>query len=268
MGTAGVGSEMETSGRLDRGDGVMLAWRHLPGRAPTVVFLPGFGSDMSGLKGGELAAFCADLGQAMLRLDYSGHGASDGRFTDGTIGAWAEDALAVIATIDGPLVLVGSSMGGWIALLVSLAVPGRVAGIVGIAAAPDFTERLMWQAMTPTEQARLIAEGVLHVPNPYGPPTAVTIGLIEDGRRHLVLDAPIRIEAPVRLLHGQLDRDVPWETSLRLAERLASPDVRIVLIKDGVHRLSRPADLALLRATLAELLDASEAAVVRPAPLP
>jgi pimeloyl-ACP methyl ester carboxylesterase len=246
----------ETSGRLDRGDGVGLAWRRLSGRSPTVVFLPGFSSDMTGAKAVDLAAFCAARGQAMLRFDYSGHGASDGAFTDGCIGRWTDDALAVIADIKGPLVLVGSSMGGWIALLVARRMPERIAGLIGIAAAPDFTERLMWQAMAPPERAALMAQGVLHVPSQYGPPTPVTRKLIEDGRRHLLLDAPIPITAPVRLLHGQADPDVPWELALRLAGRIDGGDVRVHLIKDGDHRLSRSQDMALLRATLTEVLGA------------
>jgi pimeloyl-ACP methyl ester carboxylesterase len=219
-----------------------------------LVFLPGFGSDMAGSKAVDVAAFCAARGQAMLRLDYSGHGASGGAFTDGTIGRWTEDALAVIATIEGPLLLIGSSMGGWIALLVARALGARIAGLIGIAAAPDFTERLMWEAMAPPERARLMTEGVLHIPSQYGPPTPVTRALIEDGRRHLLLDAPIPITAPVRLLHGQADPDVPWEMALRLSERLVSADVQVTLIKDGDHRLSRPRDLALLRMTVAAML--------------
>ena len=241
--------------RLDRGDGVSLAVRPLPGRAPTVVFLPGFRSDMEGDKASHLARLCAASGQAMLRFDYSGHGASGGRFEDGTISRWSEDALVAIDRLTaGPLILVGSSMGGWIALLAALARPHRVAGLVGLAAAPDFTERLMWDAMAPPERTRLLTEGVLMLPSAYGPPTTITRALIEDGRRHLLLDAPIPITAPVRLLHGQADPDVPWETSLRLAARLAGADVRVILVKDGDHRLSRPADLALLGETLAPLL--------------
>ena len=245
--------------RFDRGDGVALAALPLAGRGPTVVFLPGFRSDMGGDKARHLAAFCAARGQALLRFDYSGHGASDGAFEDGTIGRWTEDALAAIDRLaSGPLILVGSSMGGWIALLVALARRARIAGLVGIAAAPDFTERLMWQAMAPAERATLLAEGVLHIPSQYGPPTPITRALIDDGRRHLLLDGPIALDCPVRLLHGQRDPDVPWETSLRLAERIEGHDIRTVLVKDGDHRLSRPADLALLGDTLAGLLGGAD----------
>jgi hypothetical protein len=250
----------ETTGRLDRGNGVELAWVRLAGSSPTVVFLPGFRSDMTGDKATALAAFCAERGVGMLRFDYSGHGASSGDFLDGTIGAWTADALAVIeALTTGPLVLVGSSMGGWIGLLTALALiergeGQRVAGLVGIAAAPDFTQRLMWEAMAPWERAALEREGILYVPSQYGDPTPVTRGLIEDGARHLVLTGHIPIHCPVRLLHGQADPDVPWELALRIAEQVETPDVHVVLVKDGDHRLSRPADLALLRRTVAALL--------------
>jgi pimeloyl-ACP methyl ester carboxylesterase len=211
---------------------------------------------MTGRKALALDAFCAARGRAMLRLDYSGHGASDGDFIAGTIGRWYLDARHVIDAITGSdqLVLVGSSMGGWIALLLARHLGPRLAGLVGIAAAPDFTEKLMWESMAPPERATLLRDGVLHVPSQYGPPTPVTRALIEDGRRHLVLDGPIPITAPARLLHGQRDPDVPWEFSIKLAERIVGDDVRITLIKDGDHRLSRPEDLALLTETVASLL--------------
>lgn len=239
----------------DRGNGVRLAYALTPGRSPTIVFLPGFRSDMTGDKATHLAGLCAARGQAMLRLDYSGHGASGGRFEDGSIGRWTDDALVLIDQLtSGKLVLIGSSMGGWIALLAALARPERIAGLIGIAAAPDFTERLMWQAMTPRQRETLLRDGVLHVPSEYGDPYPITSRLIEDGRAHLLLDGPIALDCPVRLLHGQRDPDVPWETALRIAEHLGSADVRVILVKDGDHRLSRPADLSLLGETLAALL--------------
>ena len=242
------------SDTLDRGDGTRLAYALTPGNNPTVIFLPGFRSDMTGDKATHLARLCAARGQAMLRFDYSGHGASGGRFEDGDIGQWTTDALTLIdALTPGPLVLVGSSMGGWIALLAALARPGRIAGLVGVAAAPDFTERLMWQAMTPREREQLMSEGVLHVPSQYGEPYPITRRLIEDGRRRLLLDGPIALDCPVRLLHGQRDPDVPWETALRVAERLSGTDVQVTLVKDGDHRLSRPQDLALLERVLLPL---------------
>jgi pimeloyl-ACP methyl ester carboxylesterase len=258
-GTSTSGGETfrtETTGRLERGDGIALAWARVAGASPTVVFLPGFRSDMTGDKATALAAFCAARGVGMLRFDYSGHGASSGDFLDGTIGTWTADALAVIDTLTaGPLVLVGSSMGGWIALLAAIARPDRVAGMIGIAAAPDFTQRLMWEAMAPFERATLERDGVLYVPSQYGDPTPITRALIEDGATHLVLTGPVPIHCPVRLLHGQADPDVPWELALRIAEQVQTPDARVILVKDGDHRLSRPADLALLRRTVAALLD-------------
>jgi pimeloyl-ACP methyl ester carboxylesterase len=246
---------MASSGRLDRGDGVQLAWMREEGRSPTVVFLPGFRSDMNGDKAAALATSCAVRGQAMLRFDYSGHGASGGGFEDGTIGRWADDALAVIDQMsDGPLLLVGSSMGGWIALLAARERPERVVGLLGIAAAPDFTEVLMWQAMNFEQRAVLMSTGVLVVPSHYSDPYPITRTLIEDGRNHLLLQKPIALDCPVRLLHGQCDPDVPWEFALRIADQLSSRDVQVILVKDGDHRLSRPQDLALLRQTIGALL--------------
>ena len=241
-------------GRTAR-DGMERAWNLTPGNGPATVFLPGFRSDMGGAKALETQAFCARNGMACLLLDYSGHGASGGTFEAGTIGRWRDDALFLIDRhTEGDLVLVGSSMGGWIALLLALARPERIAGLVGIAAAPDFTETLMWAAMTDGEREILLRDGMLLTPSQYGDPVPVTSALIEDGRSHLLLDKPIAIHAPVRLLQGQLDPDVPWQTAIRLAERLEADDVQVTLIKDGDHRLSRPGDLALLRRTLGALL--------------
>jgi len=246
---------METSGRLDRGDGIELAWVRVAGKGPTIVFLPGFRSDMSGDKATSLAAFAAERGLGMLRFDYSGHGASGGVFTDGSIGEWTSDALVVIDRLtSGPLILVGSSMGGWIALLVALARKDRVAGLVGIAAAPDFTQRLMWDAMAPAERAALQRDGVLLVSSQYGEPTPVTMKLIEDGARHHVLTGRIGLDCPIRLLHGQADPDVPWELALTIAAQVDAKDVEVVLVKDGDHRLSRPGDLALLRRVVGALV--------------
>ena len=236
-------------------DGVELAWVRTPGRGPTTVFLPGYRSDMEGTKALETERFCVEHGLACLRMDYSGHGRSGGAFTDGTIGQWAGDAVFLMDRLtDGPVVLVGSSMGGWIMLLAALARPERVAGLLGIAAAPDFTEELMWAAMMPHEREQLLRDGVLPVPSEYGDPYPVTAALIEDGRRHLLLQAPIPLRCPVRLLHGQADAAVPWETSMRLANRLESRNVHVTLVKDSEHRLSRPADLELLRHALGTLL--------------
>ncbi len=191
----------------------------------------------------------------MLRFDYSGHGASGGRFEDGTIGRWRDDALALMdALTTGKLLLVGSSMGGWIALLTALERPERITGVLGVAAAPDFTETLMWEAMTPGERAALTHDGVLPVPSQYGEPYPITLKLIEEGRSHRLLEGPIALACPVRLLHGQRDPAVPWELSLQTAAQIMAEDVQVILVKDGDHRLSRPSDLLLLRRTLAALL--------------
>lgn len=245
----------ERSGMLDRGDGVELAWALRDGRAPTVVFLPGFASDMAGVKATAVADVCAARGQAMLRFDYSGHGQSGGAFADGTIGSWLADALLVIDRVSrGPLVLVGSSMGGWIGLHVALARPARAAALVGIAAAPDFTETRIWHSMVPAERARLFNDGFVDRPSQYGAPLRITRALLEDGRKRLLLGGPIALNIPVRLLQGLRDPDVPWETALRLAERIESDDVQVTLLKDGDHRLSRPEDLSLLARTVLALL--------------
>ncbi len=243
-------------GRIDNGAGVELAWQRLGGRSPCVVFLPGYLSDMTGDKAQMLAAQCAQRGQAMLLFDYSGHGASGGAFEDGTIGRWIADALAVIDGLTKDrLVLIGSSMGGWIGLHVALARPARMAGFVGVAAAPDFTEALMWESMTFEERRILMQTGRLEVPSDYGSPLPITRALIEDGRTRLLLGGPIPIACPVRLLHGQADRDVPWEMALRLASRLTGDDVQVTLVKDGGHRMSRPQDMALLAAAVTGLIE-------------
>jgi pimeloyl-ACP methyl ester carboxylesterase len=250
-----VTDRTEESGRLARADGVELAWKRLSGRGPTIVFLPGFRSDMEGSKALYLAQFAARHGQSMLRLDYSGHGASGGRFEDGTIGLWTADARQVIdERTEGPLLLVGSSMGGWIGLNLALALPDRVAGFIGIAAAPDFTETLIWDPMPAAAREALMAAGVIHRPSEYGDPLPITRALIQDGRRHLRLRGPIPLRCPMRLLQGQQDADVPWRTALTLADQVESADVAVVLIKDGDHRLSRDSDLALLEDVVLRLL--------------
>lgn len=244
---------------IDRGDGIRLACEHVPGsspsRGPSLVFLPGFMSDMTGDKATAMRDWCVAHGRACVRLDYAGHGASFGRFEDGTIGSWTQDALRIVDRFAGErFVVVGSSMGGWIALLVALARPERVAGYIGIAAAPDFTEDLMWASMMPPERAVLARDGMLRIPSEYGGEQIITRALIEDGRTRLVMRGPIALDCPVRLLHGQRDTAVPWETSLRLAARVTSQDVQVTLVKDGDHRLSRGRDIALLLRTAASLL--------------
>jgi len=234
---------------LARPDGLKLAYCLHPGAGPTIVFLPGYMSDMEGGKAVALAGWAERNGHAMLRLDYSGCGKSEGAFRDGTLDIWRDDALHLIdALTTGPLVLVGSSMGGWLMLLVALARPERIAALVGIAAAPDFTEWGYGEA----ERGTILADGVLLEPSAYSDePTPTTRALWESGQRNRLLEAPIAIDCPVRLLHGQCDPDVPWSIALRLAERLTGNDVRTILVKDGDHRLSRDQDIALIVETVA-----------------
>ena len=237
-------------------DGVSIAYHRTHGKSPGVVFFGGFMSDMTGSKATTLEAFCSARGQAFLRFDYRGHGASSGVFEEGTIGCWADDALTAFDRLtEGPQILVGSSMGGWISLLTALKRRERVAGLVGVAAAPDFTEDLVWAALSTDHREVLAREGVIRQPSDYSErPYSITHKLIEDGRRHLLLRSTIDFIGPVRLLHGMRDPDVPWQRSLRLADKLATSDVRVELIKDGDHRLSREQDLKLLCRTVEELL--------------
>jgi len=217
-------------------------------RAPGIVFLGGFASDMTGTKAQWLERWAVARGRAFLRFDYTGHGASSGAFEDGCVGDWARDARDALDRLtEGPQILVGSSMGGWIALLLARETPGRVAGLVGIAAAPDFTEDSMWPAMDAAQRAALRDEGRVVLPNPYGPaPTIITRRLIEDGRRNLVLRSPLPAPFPVRLMQGTADADVPVAVALRLLGHLDGPDVRLLLVRDADHRFSAPENLALI----------------------
>ena len=238
----------EARGTVTRPDGTPLAFAALPGQGPTLVFLGGFRSDMEGGKALHLRDHCAATGRAFLRLDYSGHGISGGAFEDGTIGQWAEDAALVIdAQAPGPVTLAGSSMGGWIALLLARRWgTARVRALIGIAAAPDFTAALMPQAFTAEDRATLARDGVLRRPSDYGDAIPITARLLEEGQNHLLLPGPIPYDGPVRLLQGMEDPDVPWQHALALMKALPGPDATLTLIKDGDHRLSRPSDLALL----------------------
>jgi pimeloyl-ACP methyl ester carboxylesterase len=231
-----------------------LAYHRIEGREPTVLFCGGYTSDMTGTKALALDRWCRAQGRAYVRFDYSGHGQSDGRLEDGTIGAWAEDALAIVDRVTaGPLIVVGSSMGGWIMLLVALARPERIRALLGIAAAPDFSEDLLLPEATAAQRLDLDRQGFWLQASAYGEPYPVTRRLIEEARAHLVLRGPIAIRCPIYLLHGQRDPDVPWQTALRLAERLQSEDVTIELVKAGDHRLSTEADLARITAALERL---------------
>jgi hypothetical protein len=241
-------------GAVRRGE-IDLAFARQAGQSPCFVWLGGFMSDMAGTKAEALAAWAESAGQAFLRFDYSGHGKSGGRFEDGTIGGWAEDALAVIdVQTDGPLVLIGSSMGAWIGLLTAQARPDRVKALLLIAPAADFTERLMWASFDADVRRQILETGRWERPSAYDPaPFPITRGLIEDGRKHLVMDGPIRFGGPVRILQGGQDPDVPAAHARALADLIESPDLGFTLIADGDHRLSRAQDLALITATAAEL---------------
>ncbi len=237
--------------------GRWIAYDRVPGRGPGVVFLHGFRSDMAGSKAVHLADWARAENRAFLRFDYSGHGQSSGRFEDGAIGDWSEDAVAaILALTEGPQVLVGSSMGGWISLLVAKALPDRVRALVGIAAAPDFTEDSMWGAMTDVQRAQLTADGQIARPSEYSDdPYVVTRRLIEEGRQRLVLRKPLDLPFPVRLLQGSADVDVPTSVALRLLDHATGPDIRLVLVKGADHRFSTPECLALITQTVAGLLD-------------
>jgi pimeloyl-ACP methyl ester carboxylesterase len=234
-----------------RADGVRLAYRHLQGRGPTLVFLPGYKSDMEGSKAQALAAWAADQRLGMLRFDYSGCGESDGAFEDGTLDIWRDDVLAVIAQAKvGTVILIGSSMGGWLMLLVAEALGDQVKAMVGIAAAPDFTD---WD-FDEADRATIAASGRIERASDYGfDPMVITQGFWQSGQDNLRLTGKVAINCPVRLIHGQCDPDVPWETSLKLAAALRSSDVQTILVKDGDHRLSRDQDIALLIDTVIKL---------------
>ncbi len=231
-------------------DGVRLAVERGAGASPTFVWLGGFKSDMAGTKAESLARWAEARGQGFVRFDYFGHGQSDGRFEDGTISRWLSDMLAVIDQLtEGPLVLVGSSMGGWLALLAARARPKRVAGLLLIAPAADFTERLMWAGMSAAERAAIFMEGRIEEPSQYSPePNIITRALIEDGRKHLLMDQPYPFAGPVRILQGGADPDVPLAHVEELSRLIKSEALTFDLIPDGDHRLSRPADLERLLA--------------------
>ena len=235
--------------------GHRLAYRATPGQGPGIVFLGGFRSDMEGTKAVGLEAWARARGRAFLRLDYSGHGASEGAFEAGAIGDWTEDALAVIAhATDGPQILVGSSMGGWIALRLARDHPGRVAGLVTIAAAPDFTEDGYWASFTDAERVALFEQGRVQRPSEYGAPYVITRHLIEDGRKCLVLRSPLRLDMPVRMLQGTADTDVPSAWATRLIEHAEGADVRLTLVKGADHRFSDPDCLRLVEDAVSDVV--------------
>ena len=260
----------EVGGSLERPDGERLAWRAVEGAAPAIVWLGGFRSDMTGTKAQALAEWAWTQGRAFVRFDYFGHGESSGDFAQGTVTRWREDALAVIDELTSDeLVLVGSSMGGWIACLASMARPGRIKGLVLVAPAADFTARLMAPEIPPQGLADLARKGLWLRPSQYGDPYPISQGLLDDGARWSILDGePVPIDLPVRVLQGAEDPDVPWTHAQELAKALRSPDVVFSLVKDGDHRLSRPQDIERLIAAVDELaqLNADKVASLPPPP--
>lgn len=238
-------------------DGESIAYHALSGRTPGIVFLGGLLSDMTGTKAMSLETLCRQTGQALVRFDYFGHGASSGAFADGTISRWKEDAIRILdEATEGPQILVGSSLGVWIMILAALERRERVAGMVGIAGAPDFTEDLIWETLSEEDRNTLQETGNIGIPNLYGDePTPISRALIEDGRKNLVLRDAIALTCPVRLLHGLLDKEVPPEISLKLATSLDSDNVTVTFIKNSDHRLSNIESLSRIFLTVAELLN-------------
>jgi pimeloyl-ACP methyl ester carboxylesterase len=236
-----------------------IAVRARAGRAPGLFWLGGFNSDMKGTKALALDSWATEHGRACVRFDYSGHGESGGRFVDGTIGRWLQDSVAVFRqACRGPQVVVGSSMGGWMALLLAReitkeATDASLAGLVLIAPAPDFTEELMWKGFSPEIRREIESNGVWLRPSEYGAPYPITRALIEEGRNHLLLERAIEVGCPVHILQGAQDPDVPWQHALALAHRLPAEDVVLTMIQDGDHRLSRPQDIARILAAVAEM---------------
>ena len=236
--------------------GRRIAYHRSEGAGSGIVFLGGFKSDMEGTKAIHLEDWCRAQGRAYLRFDYSGHGSSSEEFTDGCIGDWAEDAEAAIAELtEGPQILVGSSMGGWISLLMAKRIPEKVAALVTIAAAPDFTEDSMWGGFSDAQKAELESTGQVALPSEYGEPYIITKRLIEDGRNQLVLRAPLHLPFPTRFLQGTADPDVDMSVALRLLNHAAGPDMRLVLLKDADHRFSDPDALKLLEDALRNVIE-------------
>ncbi len=248
---------MQSTPKLLKVSDESIAYHHTSGTLPGVLWLGGFMSDMSGSKATELHAHAEQEGWQFTRFDYGGHGASSGRFEDGTIGLWLSHALAVLDEVtEGPQVLVGSSMGGWMMLLLALARPNRIAAMVGLASAPDFTEDLMYAEFSDAQKQEMAKHGRVMLPNcmPGEADYPITQTLIEEGREHLLMTGDhIQIPCPIHLIHGMKDPDVPWKLSVQLAAKLTREDVAVTLIKDGDHRLSTPANLSLLKQIVAHI---------------
>lgn len=251
---------MDAPRYLETPEGRRIAYRQSDGRGPGVVFLGGFRSDMEGTKALHLEAWAQGEGRAFLRFDYSGHGSSGGEFEAGCIGDWFEDARAVLALTEGRQVLVGSSMGGWIALLLARELPERVAGLVTIAAAPDFTEDSMWAGFDEAQRRALAEDGRVALPSDYSDePYIITRRLIEEGRRRLVLRSVLRLPFPVRMLQGTADADVEQAVALRLLAHAEGEDMRLTLVKGADHRFSTPDCLALIEQSVLEVIARAEA---------
>lgn len=248
-------AEPNTPSMLPRPDGQSLAYHHSPGFSPGVIFCPGFMSDMEGTKALALERAMKELNRSYTRFDYLGHGQSTGRFTDGTISRWTDDALAVLDECTaGPQIIVGSSMGGWIGLRMAMLRPERIKGFIGIAAAPDFTTR-MWNEMPDEGKEAIRATGQWNQPSEYSDePYVISRKLIEDGPRNFVLNGPVDITCPMHLLQGMQDDSVPWKTALEIQEAVASEDVTVTLVKNGDHRLSEPEDITRLILAVEQLV--------------
>ena len=250
---------METT-FLAIGDGRKLAYQKYeassPSSYPTIVFLCGHGSDMFGSKAQALASHCVAEGYGFVRFDYSGHGLSSGEFLDGTVSAWTDDAITILDELtSGPVILVGSSLGGWIMLNVARQKGAKIAGLIGIAAAPDFTQRLIWDELSQAQQEKMVEEGHIALPNPYADEDVIyPYHLITDGRDNLLLDKPLDITCPIRLLQGMADHEVPWQTASDIALAVLSDDVQITLRKDSGHRFSSDEELALIIDALEDMM--------------
>ncbi|MDK3016066.1 alpha/beta hydrolase [Pseudodonghicola flavimaris] len=243
---------------LETPQGRKLAYHRTEGQGPWVVFLGGLKSDMEGTKATHLESWARARGQAFLRFDYSGHGESSGIFEDGCIGDWHEDTMAAVAALtEGPIIAVGSSMGGWQSLLLARTVPERLLGLVLVAAAPDFTEDGYWASFTPAQKARLEADGYVEVPSDYMEPYRISRRMIEDGRSRLVLRDPLPLPFPVRCLQGTADTAVSTETALRLLDHASCDDMRLTLVKDADHRFSDGPCLGLIEAAIEDILTAA-----------
>lgn len=247
---------MTKTSTLHLNDGNTIAYHALDGKLPGVIFMGGFKSDMCGTKAISLEEHCNKTNRAFIRFDYFGHGQSSGKFEDGTIGQWKDDAIAIIDRLtDGPQIIVGSSMGGWIMFLAAIARPLNVVGLVGIAPAPDFTQNFLWDPLDDADRRIAQREGYYYTNSEYdNEPLVITMNLIEEGRKHLLLKRPLNLKCPLRIIHGMKDTAVPWQHSVSLIDSFEGNDVEITYIKDGDHRLSEPSNISRIIKVLEELI--------------